>query len=265
MDEFLGGLAARAELSGFSSSSEGGGAGGGSEKGELGAGEGKRRPGRPSRARTDGVPAWKRQATAGGAIPVLTLSDSGSPGDSGDVQEVPGPDGSRAPPPGVKGVFDIELPPLAAPAPGGVPGLETLALQKTRQEQQERLKALMETPQEEEIEVEVNIEVSTSGDGEDDPSASGGGAGASQPPPGAGLAQDEAGAGIIVLKVQSSKGMEKFKVKAEEGLGRLFEHYEKNFCEGLGPSKFMLDGEKLGPNDTPRDLDLEDGDIIEAR
>ena len=223
-----------------------------------------KRPGGPSRANDRGVPAWKRQATARGTIPVLTLSDSGSPGDSGDVQEVPGPDGSWAPPPGAKGAFEIELPPLAAPAPGAAPGLETLALQKTRQQQHERLKALMETPQEEEIEVDVNIEVSTSGESEGGPGTSGGGCDASQPHSGAGPARAEAEVGTLVLKVQSSKGMESFKVKADEGLGKLFEHYEKNFCAGLGPVKFMVDGEKLGPNDTPRDLDLEMGDIIEV-
>ena len=177
---------------------------------------------------------------------------------------MPGPDGSWAPPPGPKGAFEIELPPLAAPAPGGAPGLETLALQRTRQLQQERLKALMETPQEVEIEVDENIEVSSSGEIEDSPSASGGGSDAAQPHSGAGPAREEAEVGTLVLKVQSSKGTESFKVKADEGLGKLFEHYEKNFCAGLGPVKFMVDGEKLGPNDTPRGFDLETGDIIEV-
>ena len=223
----------------------------------------KRGPGRPPR--TSGVvPVWERKAQDNG-VPVLSLS---SDSDSGGVQELPGPGagaGGSGPARGITG-FEIEIPPLPAPDRGGngAAGAVSLAVQLTRQRQKERLKELMESPKEDEIEVHVeDIAVSTSEDSEGEVGASPE-RGASIPP----SQPEPLEADMVVLKVQSSKGSHSFKVKMNEGLGKLFDHYEKTTCADMEPPKggfnFSFDGERLKPGSTPRDLDMESDDIIEV-
>lgn len=268
MEDFLGGLAgAPVGADRFSSSSESQGVTSCSgEEGDAQKRKRKRKRG-AGRPQTSGlVPVWERKAQDSG-VPVLALS---SDSDSGGVQELPG-QGARVGGCGRAGGitgFEIEIPPLPAPdrANNETAGAVSLAVQLTRQRQKERLKELMESPKEDEIEVHIeDIAISTSEESEGEDEASPGRR-TSMPPSQSGPL--EADADMVVLKVQSSKASNSFKVKMDEGLGKLFDHYEKTICADMEPPKggfkFSFDGERLRPGSTPSDLDMEADDIIEV-
>jgi len=54
------------------------------------------------------------------------------------------------------------------------------------------------------------------------------------------------------------------KVKSTTPLKKVFEAAEKRFGREAGTFKFIYDGERLQPQETPADHNMESGDIIDA-
>jgi len=54
------------------------------------------------------------------------------------------------------------------------------------------------------------------------------------------------------------------KVKSTTPLKKVFEAAEKRFGRDPGTFKFIYDGERLQPQDTPAERGMESGDIIDA-
>ena len=93
------------------------------------------------------------------------------------------------------------------------------------------------------------------------------------------LPEGEEGKAKVALKVLSEAGTSKpFKLPADAKLGKLFQAVEKLAASGdpkrqLGGElaydpkaqglAFKFEGEKVNPNTTPEDLDLEDDDLLE--
>merc|ERR1711912_171907 len=78
------------------------------------------------------------------------------------------------------------------------------------------------------------------------------------------MAEDAAGA-HIQLKVKDQQGSEvQFKIKKSTPLRKLMDAY----CSRLGLQasqvRFMVDGERIGPDDTAEKLGLEDEDLIDV-
>ncbi|KAI8622037.1 ubiquitin-related domain-containing protein [Chytriomyces sp. MP71] len=69
----------------------------------------------------------------------------------------------------------------------------------------------------------------------------------------------------INLKVVGSDGNEvAFKIKRSTQLSKLMDAYSSK--TGVDPRsvRFLVDGNRLNPTDTPDSLDLEDGDVIQT-
>merc|ERR1711977_93499 len=78
-------------------------------------------------------------------------------------------------------------------------------------------------------------------------------------------AEGEAAAGHIQLKVKDQQGSEvQFKIKKSTPLRKLMDAY----CSRLGLQasqvRFMVDGERIGPDDSAEKLGLEDEDLIDV-
>merc|ERR1711918_179846 len=76
----------------------------------------------------------------------------------------------------------------------------------------------------------------------------------------------EGAAGHIQLKVKDQQGSEvQFKIKKSTPLRKLMDAY----CSRLGLQasqvRFMVDGERIAPDDTAEKLGLEDEDLIDGR
>merc|ERR1712186_161171 len=76
---------------------------------------------------------------------------------------------------------------------------------------------------------------------------------------------DDAAAAHIQLKVKDQQGSEvQFKIKKSTPLRKLMDAY----CSRLGPQasqvRFMVDGERIAPDDTAEKLGLEDEDLIDV-
>ncbi|KAN0133462.1 ubiquitin-like protein [Lactarius tabidus] len=54
------------------------------------------------------------------------------------------------------------------------------------------------------------------------------------------------------------------KVKANMQFKKIFEVAEKRFAKDPGTLRFVYDGERLSPTDTPAERSMEDGDVIDA-
>ncbi|XP_028797127.1 small ubiquitin-related modifier 1-like [Neltuma alba] len=90
-------------------------------------------------------------------------------------------------------------------------------------------------------------------------SASGSGAGGSQPPPADDLLAH------INLKVKSQEGEEVFfKIKKGTPLRKLINAYCDRTSKSPESVAFLFDGRRIRPEQTPHDLDMEDGDEIDA-
>merc|ERR1712195_427142 len=80
-----------------------------------------------------------------------------------------------------------------------------------------------------------------------------------------GGAEGDAAAGHIQLKVKDQQGSEvQFKIKKSTPLRKLMDAY----CSRLGLQasqvRFMVDGERIAPDDTAEKLGLEDEDLIDV-
>ncbi|CAK9435481.1 uncharacterized protein LODBEIA_P02080 [Lodderomyces beijingensis] len=68
----------------------------------------------------------------------------------------------------------------------------------------------------------------------------------------------------INLKVTDNNTDIFFKIKDTTQLKRLMEAFAKRLGCNVDSLRFMADGVRVEAENTPRDLDLEDGDVIEA-
>merc|ERR1712187_109341 len=80
-----------------------------------------------------------------------------------------------------------------------------------------------------------------------------------------GMADGDAASNHIQLKVKDQQGSEvQFKIKKTTPLRKLMDAY----CSRLGLQssqvRFMVDGERIGPEDTAEKLGLEDEDLIDV-
>ncbi|ODQ80221.1 hypothetical protein BABINDRAFT_7687 [Babjeviella inositovora NRRL Y-12698] len=68
----------------------------------------------------------------------------------------------------------------------------------------------------------------------------------------------------INLKVSDGSNEIFFKIKRSTPMKRLMEAFCKRQGKSMDTLRFLIDGQRLSPDNTPDDLDLEDGDVIEA-
>lgn len=68
----------------------------------------------------------------------------------------------------------------------------------------------------------------------------------------------------INLKVSDGSNEIFFKIKRATPLRRLMDAFAKRQGKSLESLRFIADGTRINPDSTPDELDLEDGDVIEA-
>ncbi|XP_068605551.1 LOW QUALITY PROTEIN: NFATC2-interacting protein [Brachionichthys hirsutus] len=79
--------------------------------------------------------------------------------------------------------------------------------------------------------------------------------------------EDKAGGGSISIRLQGKArdSSLEFSVLRDAPLGSVFAHYLSRMSAGTGEvARFYFEGSKLTPGQTPAQLDMEDGDIIEV-
>ena len=84
------------------------------------------------------------------------------------------------------------------------------------------------------------------------------------PDAGSGEVKEEKKIAHINLKVSDGSNEIFFKIKRSTKFDKLMEAFCKR--QGINPSlkRFLIDGQRVDPKQTPDDLDLEDGDTIEV-
>ncbi|GME67711.1 hypothetical protein B5S28_g5151 [[Candida] boidinii] len=68
----------------------------------------------------------------------------------------------------------------------------------------------------------------------------------------------------INIKVSDGTSEVFFKIKRATPLKRLMEAFAKRQGKTIESFRFLYDGDRVSPDQTPEDLDMEDGDNIEA-
>jgi hypothetical protein len=68
----------------------------------------------------------------------------------------------------------------------------------------------------------------------------------------------------ITIKSHSDMPELKFKTKATHAFARMFEIYHKRSSAEPGTIRFIFDGQRIGASQTPKDLDMQNEDIIDA-
>ena len=69
----------------------------------------------------------------------------------------------------------------------------------------------------------------------------------------------------ITIRVRDQTGEETFfKVKKTTRMDKVFASYAQRKGVGLASLRFLLDGERVNPDHTPKDLELEDQDQIDC-
>lgn len=68
----------------------------------------------------------------------------------------------------------------------------------------------------------------------------------------------------INLKVSDGTAEIFSKIKKTTPMKRLMEAFCKRQGKSMESLRFLIDGTRVSPDNTPEDLDLEDGDVIEA-
>jgi len=69
----------------------------------------------------------------------------------------------------------------------------------------------------------------------------------------------------ILINVRDQTGEEvHFKMKVCSRMEKLFLTYAKRKSVPISALRFLIDGERINPNQSPRDLDLKDGDQIDC-
>jgi len=76
---------------------------------------------------------------------------------------------------------------------------------------------------------------------------------------------DPSAAGQLNLKVVTQDGNEIFfKCKQTTPLQKLMQAFCNRQGVALNSVRFLFDGARLSPNQTPQELDMEDGDVIDV-
>lgn len=68
----------------------------------------------------------------------------------------------------------------------------------------------------------------------------------------------------INLKVSDGSSDIYFKIKRSTPMRRLMDAFCKRQGKDMSSLRFLIDGTRVLPENTPEELDLEDGDVIEA-
>lgn len=68
----------------------------------------------------------------------------------------------------------------------------------------------------------------------------------------------------VNIKVSDGSSEIFFKIKRNTPLRKLMEAFAKRQGKTLDSLRFLQDGSRVSPDQTPNDLDLEDNDVIEA-
>mmetsp|Transcript_24293 Transcript_24293/g.58634 ORF Transcript_24293/g.58634 Transcript_24293/m.58634 type:complete len:86 (-) Transcript_24293:151-408(-) len=69
----------------------------------------------------------------------------------------------------------------------------------------------------------------------------------------------------MVITVRNSEGDEtKFKIVGHTKFKKIFNHYGKSKGVEAKSLKFVFDGERVHPEQTPKELKMEDGDVIDV-
>jgi len=72
-------------------------------------------------------------------------------------------------------------------------------------------------------------------------------------------------AATITIRVKDQQGEETFfKVKRGTKMSKVFSAYAQRKGVAAGQFRFLIDGERIMPDQTPADLDLEDQDQIDC-
>ncbi|OBA22962.1 ubiquitin-like protein [Metschnikowia bicuspidata var. bicuspidata NRRL YB-4993] len=77
-------------------------------------------------------------------------------------------------------------------------------------------------------------------------------------------AKEEVSDTHINLKVSDGAGEIFFKIKRTTPMKRLMDAFCKRQGRSLDSIRFLVDGTRIHPDATPQEMDLEDGDVIEA-
>lgn len=76
---------------------------------------------------------------------------------------------------------------------------------------------------------------------------------------------DAASDGTITIRVRDQTGEETFfKVKKSTRMEKVFNTYATRKGVPAGSLRFLIDGERINPNQSPEELDLEDQDQIDC-
>lgn len=67
----------------------------------------------------------------------------------------------------------------------------------------------------------------------------------------------------VVIRDQSSHALT-FRVKNNIRFGKIFSNYSTKKGVDMGVIKFLFDGGRVTDDQSPHDLDLKDGDVIDA-
>ncbi|XP_039121317.1 uncharacterized protein LOC120258043 [Dioscorea cayenensis subsp. rotundata] len=68
----------------------------------------------------------------------------------------------------------------------------------------------------------------------------------------------------IVISIQDRKGKKQYKIYMDDKFERLFKMYAEKSKLNMEGLVFSFDGEKISPQATPKNLGMEDGDMIEV-
>ncbi|TVU34532.1 hypothetical protein EJB05_16367 [Eragrostis curvula] len=68
----------------------------------------------------------------------------------------------------------------------------------------------------------------------------------------------------IIISVQDKDGQQQFRIYKDDKFDKLFKAYAKKAKLNPSDLAFAFDGERIDPASTPKDLDLEDNDMIEV-
>lgn len=75
----------------------------------------------------------------------------------------------------------------------------------------------------------------------------------------------EAGSEVITIRVKDQTGDELcFKVKKSTKMSKIFDSYAQRRGVATNALRFMIDGERIQPDHTPKMLELDDNDQIDV-
>lgn len=79
-----------------------------------------------------------------------------------------------------------------------------------------------------------------------------------------GATKHEPGEHIQVTVTAQTGGDVMFRIKPTTAMGKMFDAYHGRMGTKAGSTRFLYNGERLLPTNTPKELDMHDGDVIDA-